>query len=208
MKIIVSNPALGAFVVLLGCNFLADTTEASNPRILRGQLHKNNNNNKPSRRRHVQVKAEAPLKETTLKEDAPVKAATIEPPLKEEKKTKTTSDSSMLNAPPPEPKQLHKGTPESSMNLGHLLKDKEPRETQTLAPAMTPIVDEDLLDSDGGNKTEVVDEGIDSDELDDFEVQDLFFETSNLHKISSSTVISGCITANVIAFLFLYQNAL
>lgn len=202
MKIIVSNPTLGAIFILLGCTFLVDTTVASNPRILRGQLHKSNT--KPSRRRHVQVKAEAPLKETTLK-DAPVKASIDDhreaPVPKEEKKKttiKATPDSSMLKSPPTEPKQLHKATPDSSMNLGHLLV-KPP----TWAPTMAPIVDEDLFDSDGGNTTEVEEDAPEED----LELQELFFETNSLNEVSSSTVISGCITVNVIAFLFLYQNA-
>ncbi len=214
MKLIASNPALGAFVILLGCTFLVDTAVAvaSSPRILRGQLHKSNN--KPSRRR---VKAEvAPLKETTLK-DAPVKApldANREAPIpKEEKvapppvktKTKEAPDSSMLKPPPVPPldKQLPKGPAESSMNLGHLLVTSAP------TPTMAPIEDEEL---EGDGVTEEIEEDTDFEMVDiygdeDLEVQEVFLETNSLNEISSSTVISGCITVNVIAFLFWYQNA-
>ena len=173
MKLIASNPALGAIVILLGCTFLVDTTVATSPRILRGQLHKSNN--KPTRRR---VKAEAP-KEAALK-DAPVKApldANREAPIpKEEKlapppvkaKSKEAPDSSMLKTPPPPPleKQLPMGPAESSMNLGHLL--------VTSAPTMAPIV----------NDTDFEEADIYGDE--DLEVQEVFFETNSLNDISSS----------------------
>jgi len=135
MKIGVGNPALGAFVVMLGCTFLADTTVASNTRVLRGQLHKNNSN--PIRRRHVQVKAEAPLKETTLKE-APVKAPlgdnnreapvpkeeTIKSPTGMKTKSieadKDVKSKSSLSTHA-ELKKTPKGATASSLSLGHLL---------------------------------------------------------------------------------------
>ncbi len=197
MKLIASNPALGAIVILLGCTFPVDTTVATSPRVLRGQLQKSNN--KPSQRR---VKAEAP-KEAALK-DAPVKAPLAldrEAPIpKEEKiapppvkaKTKEVPDSSLLKTPPTPPldKQLPTGPAESSMNLGHLLVTSAP----TMAPI--PIV----------NDTDFEEVDIYGDE--DLEVQEVFFETNSLNEISgSSKVISGCISANIIAFLFWYQNA-
>ncbi len=138
MKFGVGNPALGAIVVMLGCTFLADTTVASNTRVLRGQLHKSNS--KPVRRRHVQVKAKAPPKETTLKE-APVKAPLGDnnreaPVPKEEIKSPTGMKTKSIEADKgvksksslsthAELKKTPKGATASSLSVGHLLVKKQ-----------------------------------------------------------------------------------
>ncbi len=134
MKFGVGNPALAAVVVLLGCTFLADTTVASNTRVLRGQLHKSNS--KPIRRRRVQDLTEAPLKETTLKKapslpaKAPIDDNNREAPVPKEETTKsptgkkTKSPSPLLN-PLKENKDLLEDTAKSPTGM----KTKSPSHT-------------------------------------------------------------------------------
>lgn len=118
MKISVGNPACAAIVVLLGCTFLADTTVASDTRVLRGQLHRSNN--KPIRRRRVQVQTEARLL-------ADLDDNNREAPIpKEEMTTKSpTGMKTKSPSPPKEEKDLLEDTTKSPTGM----KTKSPSHT-------------------------------------------------------------------------------